>query len=407
MTLSHTDSSTGARIVPLPTRTRGEAALIQAAATGDGRAARLLWDRHSPALRCSLRQLLGADADVEEALHEVFLLVLRRIDHLRDPASLRIFLNGIAVEVATPRLRRERLGRFLRRRPRGAVAQHRALLAELPAPERIAFVLHYLEGLQPTEIAEVMQTPLGNVQRVLTRSAQQIVARIRRSEDTLEDDRVLLARFQELALGDLDGEISEIQASAGRERLAQSLTRHEKRRRRPLLLWALGAAAVAASVVGLVQLSRTVNRSLSYAVDGARSTASNYVRGAPGLGSRIQFSDGSAVELMDGARGRISAVDRHGARIALEGGQAHVRVTPAEKASWALDAGPFVLTMSGSEADVDWSAADEVLVVGLHQGTVMVSGPPAPAGLELRAGQRLVAAQGRLQVEPLAEESSL
>jgi DNA-directed RNA polymerase specialized sigma24 family protein len=409
MTLSHTDQSPGARVVPLPTRSRGDAALIQAAAAGDGRAARLLWDRHSPALRSSLRQLLGPECDVEEPLHRVFLLLLRRIERLRDPGMLRVFLIGIAVEVATPRLRREKLGRWLKPKPKGApLYQQHALLAELPPQERIAFVLHQLEGLQPAEIAEAMQVPLMQVQRDLTRSSQQIVARIRRREDTLEDDRVLLARFQELALGDLDGEISEVQASAGRERLAQSLSREESPRRRPLLMWVLGAAAAAASGVGLVQLSRTMTQSLSYAVDGSAVAAGGYVRGAPGHGSRIQFSDGSAFDLADGARGRIASVHRHGARIALEGGRAHVRVTPGEKASWAVDAGPFVLHLRDTEADLDWSAADEVLELGLHQGSVTISGPPAPGGLVLHAGQRLVAAEGRLQVEPLpVNESAL
>ena len=402
MTLSHTDHSPGARVVPLPTRTRGDAALIRSAAMGDGRAARLLWDRHSPALRSSLCQLLGPEADVEEALHEVFLLLLRRIDHLRDPAMLRVFLIGIAVEVATPRLRREKLGQWLKRKPKGGpLSQHRAMLAELAPQGRTAFVLHHLEGLQPGDIAEVMRTPVTQVQRELTRSTQQIIARIRRREDTLEDDRVLLARFQELALGDLDGEISEVQASAGRERLAQSLSRDDTPRRRPLLLWVLGALAAAASGVGLVHLSRTMTQSLSYAVDGAAVAAGGYVRGAPGQGSRIQFSDGSAFDLADGARGRVATVHRHGARIALESGLARVRVTAGDKAAWAVDAGPFVLQLSGTEADVDWSAADEVLEVGLRHGSVTISGPPAPGGLVLHAGQRLVAADGRLQVEPL------
>jgi len=402
MTLSHTDQSPGARVVPLPTRSRGDGALIQAAAAGDVRAAELLWDRHSPALRSSLRQLLGPEADVEEALHEVFILLLRRLDRLRDPGLLRVFLLGIAVEVATPRLRRETLIRWLRRRPRGPLARHHALLAALPTPERIAFVLHHLEGLQPTDIAQVMQIPVANVQRVLIRAAQHVVAQIRRSEHTLEDDRVLLARFQELALGDLDAEISEIQDSAGRERLAQSLTREDRAKRRPLLLWTLGAVAAAASGLGLVQLSHTLTKPLSCAVDGVSVGAGSYVRGAPSLGSRVQFSDGSAFDFAEGARGRIAAVQRQGGRIALENGQVFARVAAGEPEAWALDAGPFVLGLSGSEVELNWAAADEILEVGVHQGSVTLSGPPAPNGLVLRAGQRLIAAEGRLQVEPLA-----
>ncbi|HYJ10562.1 MAG TPA: hypothetical protein VEX18_16180 [Polyangiaceae bacterium] len=37
----------------------------------------------------------------------------------------------------------------------------------------------------------------------------------------------------------------------------------------------------------------------------------------------------------------------------------------------------------------------------MHEGSLVVSGPPAPAGVLLRAGQRLVAHEGRLSIEAL------
>jgi RNA polymerase sigma factor (sigma-70 family) len=363
----------------------------------------MLWDRHAPALRCTLRHLLGPKAEVEEALHQVFLRLSRRIDRLRDPGLLRVFLVGIAVEVVTPKLRRAHLGRWLRRSESksDSLTRHYALLSQLAAADRTAFVLRYLDGLQPGEIAEAMQCDLRTVSRCLARSTKQLLASIRRSEGSQEDDHVLLMRFQDLALGDLDGEVSDIQAGEGRERLAQSLSKPDDTRRKPLGLRLLVACSALIAVASGAYLIRSIPGSLSCAVDGAGVGAGGYVRGAPGSGSRIEFSDGSAVELADGARGRIAAVNRNGARIALESGHALVRVAARPSAEWAVDAGPFVLNSNGTEAFVDWSASDEVLEVALHQGSLTISGPPAPGGLVLHAGQRLVAAAGRLQVEPL------
>jgi hypothetical protein len=66
-----------------------------------------------------------------------------------------------------------------------------------------------------------------------------------------------------------------------------------------------------------------------------------------------------------------------------------------------VDAGPFVIQVTGTQFDVDWSSYDDTLSVDLHEGTLVVSGPPAPTGVLLRAGQRLTAHEGRLSIEAL------
>jgi hypothetical protein len=76
-------------------------------------------------------------------------------------------------------------------------------------------------------------------------------------------------------------------------------------------------------------------------------------------------------------------------------------VAQRPSASWFIDAGPFVIHVTGTQFDVDWSSYDDTLSVDLHQGSLIVSGPPAPAGVLLRAGQRLTAHEGRLSIEAL------
>jgi hypothetical protein len=128
---------------------------------------------------------------------------------------------------------------------------------------------------------------------------------------------------------------------------------------------------------------------------------SGYVRSRDPSGAQLAFSDGSRVNLQDGARARIAAVDGRGARIVIENGQATLAVAQGNSATWLVDAGPFVIQVTGTRFEVDWSSYDQTLNVELHEGSLIVSGPPAPAGVLLRAGQRLLAHEARLSIEGL------
>ena len=76
----------------------------------------------------------------------------------------------------------------------------------------------------------------------------------------------------------------------------------------------------------------------------------------------------------------------------LESGRAHVRVTHRPAAKWVIDAGPYSVHVIGTEFDVRWSGAEEVLDVQMHRGKVIVRGPLASGGgLTMEAGQHLVA----------------
>ncbi|MBC8133547.1 MAG: tetratricopeptide repeat protein, partial [Deltaproteobacteria bacterium] len=57
---------------------------------------------------------------------------------------------------------------------------------------------------------------------------------------------------------------------------------------------------------------------------------------------------------------------------------------------WFFDAGPCRVEVTGTQFDMHWSAAGQILEVMLYSGSVTVKGPPATAGVPMRAGQRLV-----------------
>jgi ferric-dicitrate binding protein FerR (iron transport regulator) len=206
------------------------------------------------------------------------------------------------------------------------------------------------------------------------------------------------AVVRENVSGHVDGD----QHEHGKQQLLSAL-RERKRRtssHRPRWLLAAAALIVAAGAVGWAW-KRQGNARIAYDVSGGLVSDSGYVRSTGSSGARLIFTDGTRIDLQDGARARIASADEHGARIAIENGHAALNVARTPAGRWFVDAGPFVIQVTGTQFDVDWSSYDDTLSVDLHEGSLMVSGPPAPAGVLLRAGQRLTAHEGRLSIEAL------
>ena len=156
---------------------------------------------------------------------------------------------------------------------------------------------------------------------------------------------------------------------------------------RGLLVVSAGAAAVLA----LVMVGRGVQRGrpLTYVVADAVEQ-DGYIRGGSD-GSRVQFSDGTHVDLGHGARVSVLSRGPRGARLRVEEGEARFDVAHLPHAAWSVEAGPYVVYVTGTVFDVRWSGSDEVIEVRMRSGSVQVGGPMLPERVTLRAGQRLTA----------------
>jgi TolA-binding protein len=75
----------------------------------------------------------------------------------------------------------------------------------------------------------------------------------------------------------------------------------------------------------------------------------------------------------------------------LEGGTLHVRIRHLPHAAWTLEAGPYVVHVTGTEFDLAWRVDEQVLDLRLREGSVVVEGPLADAGVRVTTGQHLVA----------------
>jgi ferric-dicitrate binding protein FerR (iron transport regulator) len=211
-----------------------------------------------------------------------------------------------------------------------------------------------------------------------------------------------LADVEAVVRENVSGHVDSDRHEHGKQRLLATLRHGRSSSGQP---WRRRAVIAGLALLGVAALGyawkhhRTAR--LGYEVAGGLLSDSGYVRSSGPSGARLSFTDGTRVDLQEGARARIAAVDAHGARLAIENGHAALDVARRPGAAWYVDAGPFVIQVTGTQFDVDWSSYDDTLSVDLHEGTLVVSGPPAPTGVLLRAGQRLTAHEGRLSIEAL------
>lgn len=156
---------------------------------------------------------------------------------------------------------------------------------------------------------------------------------------------------------------------------------------------------VATLVVGLVVTFLVVLRLPSRArapvpvavvqVTGGKILEAGYLAEVGGTGIEVSFNEGSRFSLTPGTRGRLRPPTAEGVRLALDHGTAALRITPSHDRHWWVEAGPFVVSVTGTDFTVHWDPTSEELAVNLRQGRVAVSGPIVGEELVLRPGQNL------------------
>jgi hypothetical protein len=169
-------------------------------------------------------------------------------------------------------------------------------------------------------------------------------------------------------------------------------------RRRVLFRSSLAFASVAVCVSlawGTVSIVRgraasPVPVALAYHVEGGSVADGGYLRESGAAGMKLLFTEGTKLNLMPGARGRLRTVDSRGAHLAIEQGSASFEVTPRPGARWLVDVGPFVVTVKGTVFSLSWDAVTERFELVLRHGEVSVAGPVSGGEIILRTGQRLV-----------------
>lgn len=148
---------------------------------------RIYEEHRDPVFRWALRYLSGDSAQAEDVTHDVFLRLLENIERLSDDDEMGRWLYRVTVRTCLSRLQRGRLRRsllerfgwgFRRTPPR---AESRLVLADvltalegLPPPQRIAFSMLHLDGLEQREIAEALGFSKGYVSKLIRKATESL-----------------------------------------------------------------------------------------------------------------------------------------------------------------------------------------------------------------------------------------
>lgn len=149
-----------------------------------------LFRRYSSYVAAIAYRLLGREEDVDDTIQEVFLAAVRGVHAVRDPAAVRAWLARVTVRAARQRLRKRRLRSFLGLDEpatydavvdRSATAEQRALVARvyrvldgLPANQRIAWSLRYIEGEALESVASLTGCSLATAKRRIAAAAVEL-----------------------------------------------------------------------------------------------------------------------------------------------------------------------------------------------------------------------------------------
>ncbi len=108
----------------------------------------------------------------------------------------------------------------------------------------------------------------------------------------------------------------------------------------------------------------------------------------------VDFSDQSRIDLAVGAQARLTELDEQRVRLTLESGTLDARVTPGGSRVWEFVAGPYRVTVLGTQLSVNWQPLEQQLRVAVMRGKVRVSGG------RIDGEGRVVAAGESLNIEP-------
>lgn len=182
--------ATGARLARV---TEGDD-LVSRAAQGDERAFRALFRAHRSDVTRLVHRMLGRSNDVEDVVQEAWVQVHRCIKDFRYQARFSTWLYRVTVNVVLMHRRAARSRPTLVEAPPTLVSRDRAplpdeqvargarleaftrLLERLSEKKRTVFVLHDLEGVAPTDIAEIVGAPVLTVRTRLFYARRELAA---------------------------------------------------------------------------------------------------------------------------------------------------------------------------------------------------------------------------------------
>jgi RNA polymerase sigma-70 factor, ECF subfamily len=175
---------------PEVSNTSSDAELAAALIAGNPLAPREAWRRFVPLVGRMSRRVLGAGADVDDVVQEVFACLFRSVPQLRAPEALRAFVITVTKRMLGHELRRRRARAHLSVHQdlqldetvgengdpatRHAYLHFRHLLGRLNDRERRAFVLRFVACMDAPEVAQTLGVSVPTARRAFSRAQNRL-----------------------------------------------------------------------------------------------------------------------------------------------------------------------------------------------------------------------------------------
>lgn len=154
-------------------------------------------------------RMLGEPLDAEEATSDVFLRIHRSLETFRHEAKLSTWIWKITSNVCLSHHRKKKLETlsvesenlseiladpgsesnpeesYLQREKQEELAR---LISRLPPREAAAITLHYMEGLDYSEIASILEIPIGSVATALHRGRERLRSLLEKRRRRIHND---------------------------------------------------------------------------------------------------------------------------------------------------------------------------------------------------------------------------
>ncbi len=175
-----------------------EDSLVATAAAGDKAAFRALYTRHRADVARLVYRMLGARSDLDDVIQEVFFQVYKSLKDFRGKSKFSTWLHRVTVNVVLMHRRAAKSRPVYAEETaqdltpdddavlpdedadrRARVRAFARVLARLADKKRVVFVLHELEGMAPSEIADVVGAPVLTVRTRLFYARREIEEMLR------------------------------------------------------------------------------------------------------------------------------------------------------------------------------------------------------------------------------------
>lgn len=167
---------------------------VARAQAGEAQALDWLVRQHAVLVERMLVRLLGRRQDLDDLIQITFVETLRALPTFRGQSAFSSFIAGIAVRVARRAMRPGLVARLrapfveeqftpsaagpdVQLEAQRRLDRVRAVLARLPEPKRVAFLLWSLEGMSPEQIAPLMEASVAATRSRIFYAQKELLAR--------------------------------------------------------------------------------------------------------------------------------------------------------------------------------------------------------------------------------------